>query len=220
MRYNTCQILDKEYKIHFPGCGCNSYKKLMKNKEDKFLVTLVRNNSKEKNPQRFYIYDNEEKLLRNMKYLTKNCLCTHDLKHLNGCCIIISNYPNIIESRNTEELEDVKFIKISEIQYLKDISGLMYDFYKFYGEKLRDKYVILGKNKEDKTFSFPKGKIKYGETEEQCVLREFMEETDIIISDYLLEKDYQISLRNKNNCMDIPVTLYIRNFNVKILFIN
>jgi 8-oxo-dGTP pyrophosphatase MutT (NUDIX family) len=63
-----------------------------------------------------------------------------------------------------------------------------------YFDALTDKYLLVLGKKSDK-WGFPKGHMEDGESEEECAMREFFEETGIQIEKkHLLEK-----LRFKNN---------------------
>lgn len=207
----------EEYKIHYPNCPCSYYQKIMQGKKDKFLVSIYKNF---KGGRRYYVYDNIEILQRNRKYFSENCLCTFNMKKLNGCSIIISNKKYEIETKETTEFSEINFELIETIENINDLSKITNNFYKFYGNKIKDKYVLIGKDRDKDSYSFPKGKIKYGETEEECIYRELLEETNLEINNSILNQSVQEFLREKNDCVDIPTEIILGNFFIKIIFID
>ena len=214
----TNKKIDYPVKIHFSNCKCPYYKKKSINNNN-IIVAPYRFDEFKK---RYYIYNSINDLEKDIDYFEDNCLCTHNNNIYNGGVILISKYGlHNLEINDSKEMTNFKFIKIDTIFNLNDNSSLIQEFYKQINEhfkELLDWYVLIGNTRNTKYFSFPKGKIKYGETIDMCCYREFEEETNYKIPDNIISSKNQLIKRENNNII-VPLEILINNFILKIIII-
>lgn len=205
-------------KIHFANCNCTYYKKKSLNKKD-IIVAPYRSQEYKK---KFFIYNSIKDLQKDIKYFQDNCLCTYNQDIYNGGIILLSKYGICnLTINETYEMTNFEFLKISTIKNLKDNSLLIQEFFKEINKnfsQILDWYVLIGKTRNTDNFSFPKGKIKFGETIEMCYLREFEEETNIKLPEIISNSNNQIISREKFDIL-VPLELVINNFILKLIII-
>jgi len=206
-------------KIHLAGCECPYYKKKSTNNNE----IIVAPYKVEEYKKRYYIYENESLLKKDIELFEDHCLCTHNKSLcLNGGVVLLSKFGiSDIKFIDTKEMVNFKFHKIKSINSFEDNSKLIMCFYNWISEtapELLDWMVLIGKTNGTCNFSFPKGKIKYGETTEECAYREFEEETGVKLPPILIVGKYQIVQREKFN-INLPLEIKFNNFLIKIIII-
>ena len=210
--------IDYPVKIHFSNCKCSYYQKKSINNNN-IIVAPYRLDEFKK---RYFIYNSINELEKDIEYFQDNCLCTYNNNIYNGGVILISKYGlHNLEINDSHEMTNFTFLKIDTIFNLNDNSSLIQEFYKQIQnnfKELLDWYVLIGNTRNTKLFSFPKGKIKYGETIDMCCYREFEEETNYKIPDNIISSKNQLIKRENNNIM-IPLEIVINNFILKIIII-
>ena len=214
----TNKKIDYPVKIHFSNCNCSYYKKKSINNNN-IIVAPYRFDEFKK---RYYIYNSIKDLEKDIDYFEDNCLCTYNNNIYNGGVILLSKYGLYdLEINDSKEMTNFTFVKIDTIFNLNDNSYLIQEFYKQINEHFKeflDWYVLIGNTRNTKLFSFPKGKIKYGETIDMCCYREFEEETNYRIPDNILSSKNQVIKRENNNVI-LPLELLINNFILKLIII-
>jgi hypothetical protein len=216
--------IDYSVKIHYPECNCKFYKKVTKNNTD-FLVAPYKT---EDFIKKYYLYNNENILKNDIIKFKDNCVCTRNKKHVffNGGIIILSKYKNNnIPISDSNEMINYEFKKILDIKNIYDNSNLINNFYKFINNSINknedyllDWYVLIGQVKNNINYSFPKGKIKYNESLDECCLREFYEETNYKIPYDIYNANYQLVKREEYK-LNIPLEIKVDNFILKIIII-
>jgi hypothetical protein len=212
-------VVQYPVKIHLAGCECSYYIKKSTNNNE----IIVAPYKIEEYKKRYYIYENEALLKKDINIFKDQCLCTHNkCLCLNGGVILLSKFGICdMKFKDTDEMINFKFHKIRSINCFPDNSKLIDCFYnlicKTYSEYL-DWMVLIGKTIGTSNFSFPKGKIKYGETSDECAYREFEEETGVELKISLTEGKYQIAQREKFN-INLPLEVKFNNFLLKIIII-
>jgi hypothetical protein len=218
MLYIKDQNIKYPVKIHFANCNCSYYKKNSLNKKE-IIVAPYRSKEYKK---RYFIYNSISDLQKDIMFFEDNCLCTYNNNIYNGGIILLSKYgiSNFIISE-TLEMTNFEFMKISTINSLKDNSSLIQEFFKKINDNYKeilDWYVLIGKTRNTENFSFPKGKIKFGETVEMCCYREFEEETNCKLPKMICNSKNQIINRENFNIF-IPLEILINNFILKLIII-
>ena len=225
--------IDYPVKIHFSNCKCSYYQKKSINNNN-IIVAPYRLDEFKK---RYFIYNSINDLEKDIDYFEDNCLCTsssllmwpsgtligtYNNNIYNGGVILISKYGlHNLEINDSKEMTNFTFLKIDTIFNLNDNSSLIQEFYKQIQnnfKELLDWYVLIGNTRNTKLFSFPKGKIKYGETIDMCCYREFEEETNYKIPDNIISSKNQLIKRENDNII-IPLEILINNFILKIIII-
>jgi hypothetical protein len=222
-------IIDYCVKIHPPNCPCKFYTNKMKHRGNHLvLVAPCKEEDREKN---FFLYNSMDDLYGDIELFTDNCLCTYSSKagyNVNNAGIILINedLENSISFTDTTELVDLKYMKLSDVSTINDKSKLINIFCEMMNDQ--DFFVLIGKNNSriddvaNEHYSFPKGKIKYGESVEDCALREFTEETGTELPDSILNEEYQRERRILYDLVHnfkMPYEIHIRNFLMKIYFV-
>lgn len=216
---NEKNVIKYPVKIHLAGCECPYYKKKSSNNNE----IIVAPYKIEEYKKRYYIYENEILLKKDIEMFEDQCLCTHNkCLALNGGVVLLSKF-GICDMKfiDTNEMINFKFHKIRSVHGIEDNSKLIDNFYNWINEKapeLLDWMVLIGKTIGTSNFSFPKGKIKYGESSEECAYREFEEETGVNLHQSLTLGKNQIAQREKIN-IDLPLEIKFNNFLLKIIII-
>ncbi len=216
---NEKNLIKYPVKIHLAGCECSYYKKKSSNNNE----IIVAPYKAEEYKKRYYIYENEISLKKDIKLFADQCLCTHNkCLCLNGGIVLLSKF-GICEMKfiDSDEMVNFKFHKIRSINGFTDNSKLIDCFYNWINEtapELLDYMVLIGKTIGTNNFSFPKGKIKYGESPEECAYREFKEETGVELPQSLTLGKNQIAQRERFN-INIPLEIKFNNFLIKIIII-
>lgn len=206
-------------KIHLAGCECSYYKKKSTN-NDEIIVAPYK---AEEYKKRYYIYENELLLKKDIELFVDQCLCTHNkCVCLNGGVVLLSKF-GICDMKfvDTEEMINFNFHKIRSTFDFTDNSKLIGCFHNWVNEnipEILDWMVLIGKTVNTYNFSYPKGKIKYGETPEECAYREFEEETGVRLPSSLISGKFQIAQREKYN-INLPLEIKFNNFLLKIIII-
>jgi hypothetical protein len=212
------KIINYPVKIHLPDCNCSYYKKKSKNRSE-IIVAPYRT---EEYKKRYFIYNTIKDLEKDIQYFEDNCVCTYNPNIFNGGVILLSKYGiSDFPINETNEMTNFSFLKISNIFNLKDNSALIQEFYKkIYNQyaELFDWYVLIGQTRNTNYFSFPKGKIKFGETINMCCYREFEEETNYKIPESIISSKNQIIKRENFNIV-LPLEIIINNFILKLIII-
>jgi hypothetical protein len=212
-------LIQYPVKIHLAGCECPYYKKKSTNNNE----IIVAPYKIEEYKKRYYIYENEIFLKKDIELFEDQCLCTYNkCLCLNGGVVLLSKFGiSDMKFKDTDEMINFKFHKISSINGFTDNSKLIDCFYNWINEtvpELLDFMVLIGKTFGTTNFSFPKGKIKYGETSEECAYREFEEETGVELKPILTQGKFQIAQREKIN-INLPLEIKFNNFLLKIIII-
>ncbi len=212
-------LIQYPVKIHLAGCECSYYKK----KSTKNTEIIVAPYKIEEYKKRYYIYENEDCLRKDIELFADQCLCTHNkCLCLNGGVVLLSKFGiSDLKFVDTDEMVNFRFYKIRSTLGFSDNSKLIDNFYNWVSEnspEILDWMVLVGKTVGTYNYSFPKGKIKYGETSEECAYREFEEETGVEIPPSLTQGKFQIAQREKLN-IELPLEIKFNNFLIKIIII-
>jgi hypothetical protein len=213
-------LIPYSVKIHLADCQCSYYKKKSMNPQE----IIVAPYKMEEYKKRYYIYTSEDHLQKDIDLFEDQCLCTYNKKTtLNGGVVLLSKFGiSNLKFIDSNEMVDLCFYKISQTKNFSDNSKLIQEFYNYilYSEyNLLDWYILIGKTIGSSNFSFPKGKIKYGETSEECAYREFEEETGVKLDYSLISAKKQLSLREVYDFEDLPLEIILGNFLLKIIII-
>lgn len=206
-------------KIHLAGCTCPYYqKKSTSNKE-----IIVAPYKMEEYKKRYYIYESETQLKKDINIFEDQCLCTYNKTlSLNGGIALLSKFGNCdMKFIDSEEMINFNFYKIVTTKNLSDNSKLINEMYNYIASISSDYLewrILIGKTIDTTNFSIPKGKIKYGETSEECAYREFREETGIGLDDELISPRKQMIQRELYD-INLPLEIVINNFLIKIIII-
>ena len=123
---------------------------------------------------------------------------------------------------------DFCFYKIINTKTFFDNSKLIQGFYDFAIDTIPDFlgwFVLIGKTfgsmnmQTSVNFSFPTGKIKYGETSQEFAYREFEEETGVELDENLISAKNQLSQRELYGLDKLPLEIIVSNFLLKIIII-
>jgi len=212
-------LIQYPVKIHLSGCDCAYYRKKSVNNNE-IIVAPYRI---EEYKKRYYIYENEVLLKKDIELFEDQCLCTHNKSLcLNGGVVLLSKFGICdMKFKDTDEMINFKFHKIKLINSFLDNSKLINCFYNWiseYSPEILDWMVLIGKTAGTTNFSFPKGKVKYGESSEECAYREFEEETSVELKPSLTQGKFQIAKREKMN-INLPLEIKFNNFLLKIIII-
>jgi hypothetical protein len=220
MTHKKSQQISYSVKIHLAGCECPYYKKKAMNQHE----IIVAPYKMEEYKKRYYIYTCETALKKDIDLFEDQCLCTYNKsKPLNGGVVLLSKF-GISELKfiDSNEMVNFCFYKIIQIKTLCDNSKLIQEFYNYMTETKPDYLnwcVLVGKTIGTTNFSFPKGKIKYGETSEECAYREFEEETGVTLDQYLIAPKSQLYQRELYGLEELPLEIIVNNFLLKIIII-
>lgn len=209
-------IVNFPVKIHFPGCKCKHYSDKIKFEGEILVSAYNKCNFK----QRYYKYSSMDAFIKDSYMFPDNCLCTYHDNIYNGGVVIITKTPNILAIKNSDELNSVRYELFKNIKYEPDNSRLINNFCKLF-TNFEDYYTIIGETVGDvKNFTFPKGKISLCDKNvEECCYREFKEETNCILPEFLTKVETQNIKRSLYGLQYVPLDIIIDNFVLKIVII-
>jgi hypothetical protein len=221
--YGDREEINYAVKIHGKNCGCKYYKNKVYHR-DMILVAPYKKNDY---GNHYFIYETETDLQNDIDLFKDNCLCTYSDNILNGGIIIINEtMEQFTEFNDTTEMVELQYRKLSDIYTICDKSNLINLFCE--EMKGQDFFVLIGKNNSidsalrDVHYSFPKGKIKYGENVDDCAVREFEEETGVEIPEEYLSNAYQKEKRmifDLSHRFQMPYEIRLNNFLLRIIIV-
>ena len=213
-------VIPYSVKIHLAECQCSYYKKKSMNSQEIIVAPYKMQEYK----KRYYIYTSEAYLQKDIDLFDDQCLCTYNKrKTLNGGVILLSKFGiSNLKFIDSNEMVNLCFYKINQTKLFSDNSKLIQEFYNYIlysHDSFCDWYVLIGKTIGSSNLSFPKGKIKYGETSEECAYREFEEESGVKLDNNLTSAKKQLAQREVYELEDLPLEIILNNFLLKIIII-
>lgn len=205
-------------KIHLPKCKCKHYNDKVTDNTQILVSPYIKEDFRNK----YYIYNSMKDFELDKAMFIDNCMCTHSDGIYNGGVIIIAKDDTKLNTSDNNELEDLRFVKLSNIKDSPDNSKLINQFCKMIPSLLQWNTLIgntISYN-DDINYTFPKGKISLCDnTSEDCCYREFTEETNFTLEKNITDENYQLEKRRERHLRFIPLDIIIDNFLMKIIMI-